>query len=41
MIIMTDADGRTGLDYVQAANHDKNLHRNVWEQLLGGYDCEW
>ena len=39
---MTDANGRTGLDSAQAANHDKNADWNVvGEQLLGGHDCEW
>ena len=28
-IIMTDANGRTGLDFAQAANHDKNTDWNV------------
>ena len=28
-IIMTDANGRTGLDYAQAANHDKDADWNV------------
>ena len=35
-IIMTDASGRTGLDYAQAANHDRNSDwKYGWERLLG------
>ena len=26
---MTEGNGRTGLDYAQAANHDKNSYWNV------------
>ena len=40
-IIITDANGRTGLDDAQAANHDKNTDWNAeWGQLLGKHDCK-
>ena len=41
-IIMTDANGRTRLDYAQAATHDKDADWNVVGSSFSlGHDCEW